>query len=80
MVPPCPAARRGADADGLLGGLQQVGDNPSVEQTLTAVRELLDMDVSYVTLHTASEQVLLATAGDAESFGDQGRRPPPRSS
>lgn len=53
----------------LLDGLQSVADAPSVEHTLRAVRELLGMDVAYVTMHTETEQVLLRTDGEMESFG-----------
>ncbi len=59
----------GAEGTGLLGRLGAVAESPSVEHALRAVRELLGMDVSYVTRHTHDEQVLLATEGDAASFG-----------
>ncbi len=65
-VAPAPGA---ADARGLLGGLQAVADAPTIEHALQAVRDLLDMDVAYVTRHTETEQILLATHGDAASFG-----------
>ena len=55
--------------DRLLGGLRSVADAPSVEHTLRAARELLSVDVSYITMHTETEQVFLATEGEIESFG-----------
>jgi len=53
----------------LLGGLRAVADAPTVDHALRAVRELLGMDIAYVTQHTSSEQIFLATDGDAASFG-----------
>ncbi|UTI62523.1 HD domain-containing protein [Paraconexibacter antarcticus] len=53
-------------------GLERLGDvaqTPSVGSALAAARELLGMALSYVTEHSATEQVLLHVDGDAESFG-----------
>ena len=66
---------RAAQADGssgavgLLDGLQAAALVPSVPGMLRAVRELLGMDVAYVTEHTPSEQVLLELEGDGSTFG-----------
>ncbi|MBA2349641.1 MAG: diguanylate cyclase [Solirubrobacterales bacterium] len=67
-VPAVPAETP-RDLERLLGGLQSVADAPSVEHTLRAVRELLGMDISYVTMHTETEQVFLSVDGAVESFG-----------
>ena len=61
--------RTTGDVYGLLGRLQAVADEPTVDHALRAVRDLLGMDVSYVTHHTETEQVLVATEGDPASFG-----------
>jgi len=57
-----------ADPQALLGGLRAVADAPTVDHALQAVRDLLGMDLSYATHHTDTEQVILATKGDAASF------------
>ena len=70
------AARHGGDGlqdegeAALLDGLEEAALAPSVKGTLRAVRELLGMDVSYVTRHTAHEQVFVEFDGD-DSFGVQ---------
>jgi diguanylate cyclase (GGDEF)-like protein/PAS domain S-box-containing protein len=61
--------RAPADAYGLLGRLQAVADAPTIDHALRAVRDLLGMDIAYVTHHTETEQVLVATEGDPASFG-----------
>jgi response regulator RpfG family c-di-GMP phosphodiesterase len=49
-----------------LGYLAQ---HPSIEGTLAAVRDLLGMEVSYMSRMTATHQVLEAVGGDREAFG-----------
>jgi len=63
------ASREGAaDPHALLGGLRAVADAPTVDHALQAVHDLLGMDLSYATHHTDTEQAVLATKGDADSF------------
>ncbi len=62
-------AETAEDLDRILGGLQSVAAAPSVEHTLRAVRDLVGMDISYVTTFTDTEQIFLTTDGETESFG-----------
>ncbi len=42
---------------------------PSLEGALQSVRDLLGMEIAYVTRHTDDQQVLLHLRGDGQSFG-----------
>jgi HD-GYP domain-containing protein (c-di-GMP phosphodiesterase class II) len=55
-----------------LAELGEIAQNPSVERALTAVRELLGMEVSYTARLRAADQVLEVVSGDTASFGGVG--------
>ncbi len=58
-----------ASARELLGGLQAVAEAPSIEHALQAVRDLLGMDVSYVSRHTESQQTIVVADGEPNGTG-----------
>lgn len=49
--------------------LAEVALNPSVERAVAAVRDFLDMDVSFATRFDEDKQVFETVVGDAASFG-----------
>src|SRR5688500_7278221 len=56
-----------------LIGLGELARSPSVDSAITAVRELLEMDVAFATRFVDGNQVIQVLRGDAESFGlDEG--------
>jgi HD-GYP domain-containing protein (c-di-GMP phosphodiesterase class II) len=52
--------------------LGELAQNPTVERTLDAVRELLGMEVSYTARMREADQVLEVVSGDTASFGGVG--------
>jgi HD-GYP domain-containing protein (c-di-GMP phosphodiesterase class II) len=52
--------------------LGELAQNPTVERTLDAVRELLGMEVSYTARMRDADQVLEVVSGDTTSFGGVG--------
>lgn len=60
------------DAQELLGGLREVAEAATIPNALQAVRELLEMDVSFVSRFTEDEQVVLASNGGADFFDTNG--------
>jgi len=58
------------DRDGrLLVELGELARTPTIDGALESVRDLLGMDISYVTRHTAQEQIFVRLRGDGSSFG-----------
>jgi HD-GYP domain-containing protein (c-di-GMP phosphodiesterase class II) len=55
-----------------IAELGDIAQNPTVERALDAVREILDMEVSYTARMEETHQVLEVVTGDRESFGGVG--------
>ncbi len=53
----------------LLVELGEIARTPTIEGALDSVRDLLGMDISYLTHHTEDEQIFLRLRGDGDSFG-----------
>jgi response regulator RpfG family c-di-GMP phosphodiesterase len=62
-------AARDASTEEDLVRLREVAQSPSVERAVEAVRELLDMDVAFVSRITDSEQIYGLMRGDGGQFG-----------
>jgi response regulator RpfG family c-di-GMP phosphodiesterase len=64
-----PPPQDGADPAGNLDQLAEVARDPSVERAVVSVRDLLAMDVAYVTHFEGDRQIFHTLRGDGESFG-----------
>jgi PAS domain S-box-containing protein len=62
-----PVPRRAASADGLAELVDLVGE-PTLQVALRAVREMLGMDVAYVSEIVGDDMILRELEGDGESF------------
>src|SRR5471032_3075185 len=62
-------ADHGRTASGGLFQISELAQQPSIERALSAVRELLGMDVAYATEFADGNQVFRFIDGDPISFG-----------